>query len=161
MKNVLNKLLASLGLISSEDDFLSDSRWQGKVKKATDFNKPRYVYADLTESEKPMTDHGKVIGYRISENLVIHSMVGVNCLKDEIDGFVRYFGGKLLKGEEVKVFRKNFSTINKMRKNIGDAELPSGLFWAKPYGEVIEATTVVKPYEDDERARIANIILKR
>ena len=138
-----------------------EEAWYGKLKKAVDFTRPRYVYADLTESEKPLTGHGRVIGYRIAENLVIHSMVGTNYLRDEIDEFIRDFGGKLLKGEEVKVFRKNFSAISKMRRKIGDTELPSGLFWAKPYGEVIEATTVVKPYADDERARIANIILKR
>ena len=191
MKSLLFSVLIALGIRASDDDGrqkLKDVKkgqegyvkwlgrlkrktvysglgkeepWYGKLKKAVDFTRPRYVYADLTESEKPLTGHGSVIGYRIAENLVIHSMVGTNYLRDEIDEFIRNFGGKLLKGDEIRLVRKNFSTISKMRKKIGDTELPTGLFWAKPCSEIIEATTILKPYEDDLRARIANIILKR
>ena len=135
--------------------------FKGRIPEAKDFVKPRYVYADLTESEEFTREHGNILGYRISPTLVIHSMVGVNYLRDEIDEFIRDFGGKFLVAEDVKVLRENFFIISKMRKAAGDTALPEGLFWAKPMGNIIEATHAISPYGDDERAKVANIILKR
>ena len=138
-----------------------EERFNGELVNAEDFVVPRYVYADLTESETISDEHGSIIGYRISPTLVIHSMVGTNYLKSEIEEFICDFGGKFLNAEDVKVLRENFFIISKMRKAAGDTTLPEGLFWAKPMGNIIEATHVMSPYGDDERAKVANIILKR
>lgn len=138
-----------------------ENRFTGAIKTNDNYVKPCYVYADLTESETFSNGHGKVIGYRISPTLVLHSMVGTNYLKSEIDEFIQEFGGKLLNAEDIKVLRKNFFIVSKMRKAIGDTALPESLFWAMPMGNVIEATHAISPYGDDERAKIANIILKR
>ena len=135
--------------------------FNGTIADANDYVSPRYVYADLTESEEICRNHGAVIGYRISPTLVIHSMVGTNYLKSEVDEFIKEFGGKMLNSDDVNVLRKNISVISKMRKAIGDTYIPKGVFWAMPYGNVVEAVHAVTAKKDDEGAKIANIILKR
>lgn len=155
------KWLGRLRRITVYSGLGKEARFNGVIGNVTDYINPRYVYADLAESEELTNNHGSIIGYRISPTLVISSMVGINYLKDEICEFIRDFGGNLLVGDELKVFRANFAVISKMRKVAGDTPLPEGLFWVKTCGNVIEATHALVPYEDDERAKLANIILKR
>ena len=48
--------------------------WNGKLpEKVDDYTEPRYVYENLVESTKYLPENGRIIGYRISPSLVIHS----------------------------------------------------------------------------------------
>ena len=40
-----------------------------------DYTEPRYVYENLKESYDYFTENGRIIGYRISPTLVIHSRI--------------------------------------------------------------------------------------
>jgi len=97
--------------------------------RVDDYTEPRYVYADKFESVIPIKGHGRVIGYRISPTLVIHSMVlqdnnGIAYLKSELLYFINEFGGKMLEEKDIPVLRKNWDTIDNMRMAIGDTPLP-------------------------------------
>jgi hypothetical protein len=136
--------------------------WQGSLpEKVDDYVNPRYVFADLTESEDLKTDHGPIIGYRISPSLVIHSMVGTSYFHSEINDFIENFGGKLLEKEDLDVLRKNFNKVSELREFAGDTKLPNGYFWAKPLGSIIEAVHPLLPDNYNETAKVANIIAKR
>lgn len=108
-----------------------EQKWEGTISPVTDYVNPRYVYDDGTESETPTQGHGRVIGYRISPELVIHSQVGYGGRWGErhISAFMDCFGGKLLTGKEASVLRKNWETVSAMRQQIGDAPLPKPFFW--------------------------------
>lgn len=108
-----------------------EQKWEGTISPVTDYVNPRYVYDDGTESETPTQGHGRVIGYRIGPELVIHSQVGYGGRWGErhIGAFMDCFGGKLLTGKEASVLRKNWETVSAMRQQIGDAPLPKPFFW--------------------------------
>ncbi|MBO6280906.1 MAG: hypothetical protein J6N49_00095 [Alphaproteobacteria bacterium] len=105
--------------------------WQGHLPDRVDnYVKPRYVYADGDESETPRPEGGQVIGYRISPTLVIHSATCSQNYSDEfLLAFVAKFGGKLLTADDVKVLKKNWNVVSKMRTDIGEAPLPLPFFW--------------------------------
>lgn len=108
-----------------------EPKWEGTISPVTDYVKPRYVYSDGAESETPMQNHGRVIGYRIAPELVIHSQVGYGggWGEQHIGAFMDCFGGKLLNRKETSVLRENWETISAMRQKIGDAPLPKPFFW--------------------------------
>ena len=106
--------------------------WNGNLSSSVDdYEVPRYVYENLAESVVHKPENGRVVGYRISPTLVIHSMVGGDDIwsKEDALGFIKKYGGKFLEEKDVAVLRQNWSTIDAMRTAIGDTELPRGWFW--------------------------------
>lgn len=138
--------------------------WRGVVlAKVNDFKKPRYVYENCAETEEYDASQGRVIGYRISPTLVIHSMVGSgNCWGEEQAYLFRgHYLGYFLEYEEVLVLRENWDIVSKMRTDIGDTPLPIGWFWADK-GDLIS----LRPYHFKENEGLftplkCNVILKR
>lgn len=139
-----------------------EQKWEGTIPPVTDYVNPRYVYDDGTESETPMQNHGRVIGYRIGPELVIHSQVGYGGRWGErhISAFMDCFGGKLLTRKEACALRENWETISAMRQKIGDAPLPKPFFWRVDHHGYAVATSwneEILEYTPHECA----IILKR
>lgn len=122
-----------IGSFSSEYTGLGDEPfWNGKLPDSVkDYEVPRYVYENLVESDVHNPENGRVVGYRISPTLVIHSMVGGDNIwsKEDALGFIKKYGGKFLEEEDVAILRQNWEAIDTMRKAIGDTELPRGCFW--------------------------------
>ena len=136
--------------------------WTGCLPcSVDDFVEPRYVYEDLFESETPVKDHGRVIGYRISPTLVIHSMVGGNhcwgC--DAAYAFATTYRGHFLEREDVNILRQNWSKVSQMREDIGDEALPTAWFWAKEDGmKMVPAHYRSRRWFTPEKC---NVIMKR
>ncbi len=135
--------------------------WNGKLpKRVNNYVKPRYVYENCIEKEIHDPSCGRIIGYRISPTLVIHSMVaGNSCceLRDAI-AFKNKYGGSFLNEKDVKVLRKNWDIVSKMRMDVGDTSLPKVWFWAEVNG-VLEVHHYKKDIIDEFYR--ANVILKR
>ena len=70
--------------------------WNGKLPEyVDDYTKPRYVYENLVETTVCQPENGRIIGYRISPRLVIHSRT--QKVKQSLVAHYRErFGGKLL-----------------------------------------------------------------
>lgn len=103
--------------------------WNEYLSIRNDYTEPCYVYADKFESVTFVNGHGRVIGYRISPTLVIHSMVsqdnnGNADLQSELRYFINEYGGEMLEEKDIPVLRKNWDTVDSMRKKIGDTPLP-------------------------------------
>lgn len=139
-----------------------EPKWEGTISPVTDYVNPRYVYGDGAESETPMQNHGRVIGYRIGPALVIHSQVGYGSRWSEhhIGAFMDCFGGRLLTKDEAEVLRKNWDTVSKMRKKIGDAPLPKPFFWRVDRQGYAVATSWDEDLMEYNPSR-CSIILKR
>ena len=141
--------------------------WNEPLAEVSDYTEPRYVYADKFESVTPTTGHGRVIGYRISPTLVIHSMVrqdnnGIGNLRTIIPNFIKKFGGKMLTEDDIPVLRENWKTIDNMRIAIGDTTLPKYII---PF-ELPDYSICTTNIEDGriftgEMASFGSIIMKR
>jgi hypothetical protein len=184
MLGFLSKLVSFFDLRKKQDgsdeqgeDYLSrkkskDVTFMGyKVKKAypylyvtkvNNFVRPRYVYHTLQESVEYDPSLGDVIGYRISDTLVIHHVVGVGSVwtKDSVKEFAESVGGACLDiREDIAVLRQYWHDISRMRVAIDDRPLPANCFWASN-GWGLESVH----YENDScnvNSSYANIILKR
>jgi len=139
-----------------------EPKWEGTISPVTDYVNPRYVYGDGAESETPMQNHGRVIGYRIGPELVIHSQVGYGdrWCERHIGAFMDCFGGKLLTKDEADVLRQNWKIVSKMRQQIGDAPLPKPFFWRVDKHGYAVATSWDEDTLEYNPSRCA-IILKR
>ncbi len=182
MRKFLLKLVSLFNLKKEEDDDVHlnvskqkssrDVNFYGyKVKKAypmalvrnvDDFVEPRYVYHTFKESVVHDSSLGDVIGYRISNTLVIHQVVGVGCIwaKESVIDFEDVFGGECVDiTEDVPLILKYWNDISRMRIAMGDKPLPAKCFWASN-GWGFEA---VADESDSNNKKIyyANIILKR
>ena len=135
--------------------------WKGNLPKmVNDYVKPRYVYENCVEKETYDKSCGRVIGYRISPTLVIHSMIAGNSCCDVKDAiaFKNKYCGSFLDKNDVKVLRKKWDIVSKMRTDIGDTPLPKIWFWAEVDG-VLEVHHYKKDVIDEFYR--ANVILKR
>lgn len=78
---------------------------------------PRYVYENLCESTDYLSEKGRIIGYRISSELVIHSVVLPNFKFCSLSAFIRRYGGKLLSFPEAVLLLDNyFAVADKIRR---------------------------------------------
>ena len=136
--------------------------WNGTLPKIVEYDgTPRYVYEDLYESIKPCKKHGRIIGYRISPTLVIHSMVASNncCTNQGAKAFSLKYKGKPLNTEDAHILAKtdNWTAINKLRTKIGDTPLPEGYFWIYDFKLVYNPKTKIY----NSNTITANMIMKR
>ena len=75
-----------------------EPRWNGNLpEKVDDYKEPRYVYENLCESTEYLPQNGRIIGYRISSNLVLHSHFCEDINPPRLNIYLKRYGGKLLK----------------------------------------------------------------
>lgn len=124
--------------------------WDGKLpEKVDDYVKPRYVYEDLYEDTAYLPEHGRVIGYRISPNLVIHSRIKRNAAQGLIEDYINRFGGELLDFNDLPCLNLNWEDISALRRKAGDTPLPIDGIWAKgSYHPVLVCNLYSLSYKD-------------
>ncbi len=112
-----------------------EPRWDGTLpEKVDDYTEPRYVYENLVESVDFLPENGRIIGYRISPTLVIHSRMKKDVCPSTLRGYVSRLGGRLLWGEEISLMRENWDKVSKLRVKAGDTPLVAEWFWAQCNG---------------------------
>lgn len=115
-----------------------DPWWDGKLpEKVEDYVVPRYVYENLVESTEFLPENGRIIGYRISPSLVIHSRVQKGINPPVVWSYIRRFNGKLLENEESSILCKNWQAISELRVKAGDTPLECDYFWGSYDGETV------------------------
>ncbi len=109
-----------------------EPKWNGKLpEKVDDYTEPRYVYENLVESTNFLPENGRIVGYRISPSLVIHSRVKEAVNPPVLWNYISRFGGKLLQGEEIFLLQENWEKISELRKKAGDTPLKGKWFWVQ------------------------------
>ena len=107
-----------------------EPRWDGKLPaKANDYVQPRYVYENLVESTDFLPENGRIVGYRISPDLVIHSRVQYNVNPPVLNRYIRRLGGKLLTPDDVLTLSDNWQEVSALRVKAGDEPLGKFQFW--------------------------------
>ena len=111
--------------------------WDGKLpEKVDDYTKPRYVYENLVETTVCQPENGRIIGYRISPSLVIHSRV--QKVKPSVVTLYRdRLGGKLLESSDVKTLVAMWQEISDLRVTAGDKPLEGKFLYARHRGFVV------------------------
>lgn len=109
-----------------------EPQWNGTLpEKVDDYTEPRYVYENLVESVDFLPENGRIIGYRISPSLVIHSRVHEAVNPPVLRDYISRFGGKLLHGSEIFVLQENWEKVSELRKKAGDTPLTGKWFWVQ------------------------------
>lgn len=104
--------------------------WRGVLPvRVDDYTEPRYVYENLTESTDYLPDNGRVIGYRVSPDLVIHSCVMNGINPQFLLRYIQRLGGKLLEADDVLILFDNWRAVSALRVKAGDEPLWYGKFW--------------------------------
>lgn len=107
-----------------------EPRWDGKLPgRVDDYTAPRYVYENLVESTDYLPENGRIIGYRIAPDLVIHSRVQYNVNPPCLERYIKRLGGYLLKPDEALLLKANWGDISALRKKSGDDPLYGNKFW--------------------------------
>ncbi len=107
-----------------------EPRWDGVLpEKVDDYVEPCYVYEDNHECTEPQPEHGRIIGYRISPTLVIHSRTEININSPVLFNYIERLTGKLLNLSDVKVLLQNWDAISDLRVKAGDDPLEKEDFW--------------------------------
>ena len=109
-----------------------EPRWNGNLpEKVDDYTEPRYVYENLCESTEYLPQNGRIIGYRISSNLVLHSHCLESINPPRLNKYIKRYGGKLLKGYEVTILAQTWDKVSELRQKAGDSPLPKKeYYWA-------------------------------
>lgn len=111
--------------------------WNGKLPEyVDDYTKPRYVYENLVESTDYLPENGRIIGYRISPSLVIHSRT----LKVKPSAVTLYrdrFGGNFLEFSDVKTLVPVWQKVSDLRVAAGDIPLEGKFLYATNCGSVV------------------------
>lgn len=111
--------------------------WNGtQPKEVNDYTKPRYVYENLVETTEFRPENGRIIGYRISPSLVIHSRT----LKVKPSAVTLYrdrFGGELLDFSDVKTLVPVWQKVSDLRVAAGDIPLEGKFLYATNCGSVV------------------------
>lgn len=105
--------------------------WNGILPTSVDdYTEPRYVYENLKESCDYLPENGRIIGYRISPELVIHSRINPSLNLPCLSSYISRYGGKLLNLNECVVLLDNWDKVSQLREKAGDAPLDVKTFWA-------------------------------
>ncbi len=111
--------------------------WDGKLpEEVGDYTKPRYVYENLVETTVYQPENGRIIGYRISPRLVIHSRT--QNVKPSVVALYRdRFGGELLNFSDVKTLVTAWQEVSELRIAAGDKPLEGRFIYATDRGSVV------------------------
>ena len=118
--------------------------WHGVLPDIVDdYVEPRYVYENLVESTEFLPENGRIIGYRISPTLVIHSTMMYDINPPILGKYVQRLGGHLLNETEVSLLKENWNKISELCIKSGDEPLGKGCLWfdvlGKPYAMDFES----------------------
>lgn len=126
-----------------------DPWWDGKLpEKVDDYTEPRYVYEDLFESTDFLPKHGRIVGYRVSPSLVIHSRVQHAVNPPIVWDYLERFKGKFLEDDEIHALIKNWKKVSELRVKAGDTPLECKFFWAKRHGKPVAYKSDGAGYKD-------------
>ena len=107
-----------------------EPQWNGQLpERVDDYVCPRYVYENLVESTEYLPENGRIIGYRISPDLVIHSRVQYGVNSPVLNRYIRRLGGKLLTPDDVLTLFNNWKDVSDLRVKAGDKALGKFQFW--------------------------------
>lgn len=119
--------------------------WNGELpEKVNNYTEPRYVYENLVESTDFLPINGRIIGYRISPSLVIHSRVQDKVKPSKLGSYISRLGGKLLLPQDIDLLRRNWGKISYLRQKAGDTPLDVRWFWAR-----LQEIPVIVHYEEN------------
>lgn len=105
--------------------------WNGILPTSVDdYTEPRYVYENLKESYDYFPENGRIIGYRISPTLVIHSRIHPSLNLPDLSFYIERYGGKLLNLDECWLLLDNWDKVSQLREKAGDTPLNVKTFWA-------------------------------
>ena len=111
--------------------------WNGKLpEKVDDYTKPRYVYENLVETTEFRPENGRIIGYRISPSLVIHSRVQ-EVIPSSVALYRDRFGGNFLEFSDVKMLVPVWQKVSDLRVAAGDKPLGGKFLYATNRGAVV------------------------
>ena len=111
--------------------------WNGKLpEKVDDYTEPRYVYENLVESTKYLPENGRIIGYRISPSLVIHSRAQLT-QPSSVPLYRDRLGGKLLEFSDVKTLVAVLKRLSELRVAAGDKPLKGKFLYATDRGALV------------------------
>lgn len=112
-----------------------DPYWDGQLpEKVDNYQQPRYVYENLVESTEYLPENGRIIGYRISPTLVIHSRVQDSVNLPVLVNYIKRFNGKLLDYDEVSILAAHWKDISALRVKAGDTPLVAKGIWCSYQG---------------------------
>ncbi len=141
-----------------------EPRWNGKLpEKVDDYTKPRYVYENLVETTEFRPENGRIIGYRISPSLVIHSRVQ-EVIPSSVALYRDRFGGKLLEFSDIKTLAPVWQKVSDLRVAAGDEPLEGKSFYATHCGSVVVYNINDMSWENPSYSRYQDdylLILKR
>ncbi len=137
--------------------------WNGKLpEKVDDYSKPRYVYENLVETTVCQPENGRIIGYRISPKLVIHSRT--QRLKPSSVALYRdRFGGKLLEFSDVRILATAWQEISDLRVAAGDKPLEGKSIYATHLGSVVVCNIDAMTWDHPDSTSLKEhlLVLKR
>lgn len=98
--------------------------WYGRLPTVVfDYTEPRYVYENLVESTDYLPENGRIIGYRISPDLVIHSTIVNEIYAGDFKHHIKMVGGKLMDYKDVNILLDNWKQISNLRQKAGSSPL--------------------------------------
>lgn len=141
-----------------------DPWWNGKLPEyVDDYTKPRYVYENLVETPEFQPENGRIIGYRISPSLVIHSRTQ-RIKPSEVALYRDRFGGELLDFSDVKTLASVWQKVSDLRVAAGDKPLEGKSLYATNRGSVVVCNTNNMTWENPSYSHYQDnylLILKR
>ena len=87
------------------------------------------VYEDNHECAEPQPEHGRIIGYRISPTLVIHSCSEYAVIPPILAEYLDRLGGRMLREPDIDILLQNWDAISDLRVKAGDTPLKRDNFW--------------------------------
>lgn len=137
--------------------------WNGKLpEKVNDYTKPRYVYENLVETTVCQPENGRIIGYRISPKLVIHSRTQ-RLKPSSVAPYRDRLGGKLLEFSDVRILAAAWQEISDLRVAAGDTPLKGKFLYATHRGSVVVCNIDAMTWDHPDSTSLKEhlLILKR
>ena len=139
-----------------------EPRWYGTLpQKVDDYVCPRYVYENLVESTEFLPENGRIIGYRISPTLVIHSRVINEVGFRSISAYLVRLGGELLEVPDALCLQQNWEAVSALRQKAGDTPLSAPYFWTTKDGSIVAAHYKENACLEVRDGLLCALILKR
>ena len=140
-----------------------EPQWNGQLpEKVDDYTKPRYVYENLVETTIYQPENGRIIGYRISPTLVIHSRVQ-QMKQSLVSHYLDRLDGKLLNFSDVKMLVPVWKEISELRVAAGDEPLEGKFLYATHHCVLVvcNINDMTWEYPDSNSLKKHLLVLKR
>jgi hypothetical protein len=142
-----------------------EPQWHGVLPdKVDDYVEPRYVYENLVETTEFLPENGRIIGYRISPTLVIHSTIESEITPGVFYDFVERLDGELLELCEIALLKDNWYKISELCIKSGQKILLEDTLWFDNFNDNPLVINFGNDYcynVFDDRSYRATLVLKR